>query len=70
MRAHVASWHLWDIVHRELGPRSARKRTMSGHRRNGAIDPSRTSAGQFCCHAQRHSWNDVVGCDPRVEGPP
>src|SRR5262245_49406116 len=33
-----------------------------------ANDPSRSFGNQFCCDAQRHSYGDVIGCDPRAEG--
>ena len=31
-------------------------------------DPCRSFGNQFCCDAQRHSYGDVIGCDPRAEG--
>jgi hypothetical protein len=32
-------------------------------------DPELTICGQFCCDAQRGiPYNDVVGCDPWIEG--
>src|SRR5262245_48091503 len=36
--------------------------------RYGAHDPQRSFGNQFCCDAQRHSYGDVIGCDPRAEG--
>jgi hypothetical protein len=33
--------------------------TERGHRRIDAIDPSATSARNFCCDAQRHSCTSV-----------
>jgi hypothetical protein len=31
-------------------------------------DPLRKSGGPKCCDAQHGFFNDVVGCDPRLEG--
>jgi hypothetical protein len=30
-------------------------------------DPSPTSAAKICCDAQHGFFEDVVGCDPRLE---
>jgi hypothetical protein len=32
------------------------------------VDPLRKSGGPKCCDAQHGFFNNVVGCDPRLEG--